>query len=121
MKTTVLSQVFTALLLTSSAIAHPGDSPEEKAREAAARRDYLSVNKGSLAHCAETLKARGLHAAMHKRREAAVEVLRAKRGLATGTIKTERRYRIVLRYYQRDLTFALEMIAQCSTKAISRT
>ncbi|KAF1926074.1 putative extracellular dioxygenase, partial [Didymella exigua CBS 183.55] len=61
--------------------AHPGDSPEEHAREIAQRRDYLSTHKRSLAHCADTLKARGNDLAMAHRRSLEVKKMRAKRAI----------------------------------------
>lgn len=79
------TSVLSAALLAQSSFAHPGDSAEETAREVAARREYLANNKRSLAHCVEPLKARGNDVAMHKRRSAMVEQLRAKRSISQGT------------------------------------
>lgn len=73
--------VFGAVLLVQQAIAHPGQSAEENAKEIAERRAYLANNKRSLAHCANTLKARENDIAVHARRSAAVEKLRAKKAI----------------------------------------
>jgi hypothetical protein len=76
-----------AALLAQQAIAHPGESAEQHAKDAAERRAYLNANKRSLAHCADALKKRGNDIAMHQRRAAQVEKARAKR-----TISTEKPY-----------------------------
>ncbi|KAJ4365168.1 hypothetical protein N0V83_008786 [Neocucurbitaria cava] len=81
MKSVILSTLMGAAMLMQPALAHPGDSAEEKAREIAQRRAYLANNKRSLAHCADKLKARGNDVAMHARRSAQVEKLRAKRSI----------------------------------------
>ncbi|KAF2846335.1 aromatic compound dioxygenase [Plenodomus tracheiphilus IPT5] len=73
------STVLSAALLAHHSFAHPGQSAAENAKEVAERRDYLANNKRSLSHCADKLKARGNDMAMHARRSAAVEKLRAKR------------------------------------------
>jgi hypothetical protein len=79
---------FTAVLgtalLAQISLAHPGQSVAEHAQDAAERRAYLANNKRSLAHCADSLKARGNDVAMHARRSAMVERLRAKRVIAQG-------------------------------------
>jgi hypothetical protein len=76
--------VLGAALLAQTTLAHPGQSAAEHAQEAAERRVYLANNKRSLAHCADILKARGNDVAMHARRSALVERLRAKRAIAQG-------------------------------------
>ena len=76
--------VLGAALLAQQSFAHPGASAEEKAQEVAERRAYLANNKRDLSHCADKLKARGNDAAMHARRSATVEKLRAKRAIAKG-------------------------------------
>jgi hypothetical protein len=59
--------------------AHPG---HDVAQEAAERRDYLqSVKRADLSHCAEELKAQGIHARNVARRQAVVEKARQKRGI----------------------------------------
>lgn len=73
-------------LFAQQTFAHPGQSAEELAQEIAERRAYLAANKRSLAHCADSLKARGNHAAMHQRRAAQVEAARAKRSIDTGKV-----------------------------------
>ncbi|KAF2127269.1 extracellular dioxygenase, partial [Dothidotthia symphoricarpi CBS 119687] len=70
-----------AAMLMQPSIAHPGESPEQHAKDMAERRSYLDSHKRSLAHCADKLKARGNDIAMHQRRSAAVEKLRAKRSI----------------------------------------
>lgn len=84
MKTNILSTFLTALLIRQST-AHPGESAEDHLQEIAQRRAYLANNKRSLAHCADTLKARGNDVAMHARRSAEVERMRTKRGILQGT------------------------------------
>ncbi|KAH7389495.1 Intradiol ring-cleavage dioxygenase [Phaeosphaeria sp. MPI-PUGE-AT-0046c] len=64
-------------LFAQHTFAHPGESAEEVAQEAAVRRAYLAANERSLAHCADSLKARGNDVAMHKRRAALIEAARA--------------------------------------------
>ena len=85
MKSAILSTLMGAAMLVQPSFAHPGDSAEEHAREVAERRAYLANNKRSLAHCADSLKARGNDVAMHARRSAQVEKLRAKRSIGQGT------------------------------------
>lgn len=79
--------------LAQQVLAHPGASAEEKAQEVAERRAYLANNKRDLAHCADKLKARGNDAAMHARRSATVEKLRAKRAIAKGRCHSRSCYR----------------------------
>jgi hypothetical protein len=76
-----ISALAGAALLAQQSTAHPGDSPEEHAREIAQRRDYLSTHKRSLAHCADTLKARGNDLAMAHRRSLEVKKMRTKRAI----------------------------------------
>ncbi|KAF2625351.1 aromatic compound dioxygenase [Macroventuria anomochaeta] len=76
-----ISALAGAALLAQQSTAHPGDSPEEHAREIAQRAAYLSTHKRSLAHCADTLKARGNDLAMAHRRSLEVKKLRAKRAI----------------------------------------
>lgn len=78
MKSAVVSAILGAAMLAQ---AHPGASPAEKAAEAAERSAYFSTNKRSLAHCADSLKARGNDVAMHTRRSAMIEDLRQKRSI----------------------------------------
>lgn len=68
-------------LFAQQSSAHPGDSPEEHAREITQRNAYLSTHKRSLTHCADTLKARGNDIAMAHRRSAEVKKMRAKRAI----------------------------------------
>jgi N-methylhydantoinase B/oxoprolinase/acetone carboxylase alpha subunit len=71
-------------LLAQQILAHPGQSAEEHAKEVAERRAYLSANKRSLDHCAAALTKRGNAIAMHQRRAAHIEKLRAKTATNTG-------------------------------------
>jgi hypothetical protein len=77
---------FTAILgaaiLAQQAVAHPGQSHEEHAKETQQRNAYLNTHKRSLAHCAEKLKARGNDETMHARRQEMVESLRKKRSIS---------------------------------------
>lgn len=76
-----ISALAGAALLAQQSAAHPGDSAEEHAREIAQRAAYLSTHKRSLAHCADTLKARGTDLAMAHRRSLEVKKMRAKRSI----------------------------------------
>lgn len=80
----LLSALVCAALFAQQTAAHPGQSPEEHAKEAAERREYLSTHKRSLSHCADVLKARGNDLATAHRRSAAVKQLRAKRSIDQG-------------------------------------
>jgi hypothetical protein len=85
MKSSIISSIIGAALLAQQAIAHPGESHAEHVKDVQAREAYLShINKRSLAHCAEKLKARGNDKAMHARRSAKVESLRKKRSISQG-------------------------------------
>ena len=86
--TTVLG---TALLAQIS-LAHPGQSVAEHAQDAAERRAYIANNKRSLTQCADSLKARGNDIAMHARRSALVEKLRAKGAIAQGKSDVQEGY-----------------------------
>lgn len=86
LSTMKLTALLNIALLAQSSLAHPGQSAAEHAQEVAERRAYLANNKRSLAHCADTLKARGNDLTMHARRSAMVEKLRAKRDIAQGII-----------------------------------
>ena len=79
-----ISALAGAALLAQQSVAHPGDSAEEHAREIAQRAAYLSTHKRSLAHCADTLKARGNDLAMAHRRSLEVKKMRAKRSIDQG-------------------------------------
>lgn len=83
-----ISALAGAALLAQQSLAHPGDSPEEHAREIAQRNAYLSTHKRSLAHCADTLKARGNDLAMAHRRSLEVKKMRAKRSIDQGMSST---------------------------------
>lgn len=72
-------------LFAQQTLAHPGQSAEEMAQEMEERRAYLAENKRSLAHCADSLKARGNDVLMHKYRAAQLEATRAKRSISTST------------------------------------
>lgn len=75
-------QLSTALLALAAtcAVAHPGHDHSE---EMAVRRDFLANNKRSLAHCTDTLKARGVKERALKRRIEIAEKLREKRGIVS--------------------------------------
>jgi hypothetical protein len=77
------ASIIGAALLAQQTIAHPGESAEQHAKDAAERRAYLNANKGSLAHCADALKKRGNDIAMHQRRAAQVEKARVKKSIST--------------------------------------
>jgi hypothetical protein len=77
------ANIIGAVLFAQQTIAHPGESAEQHAKDAAERRAYLSANKRSLAHCADALKKRGNDVAMHQRRAAQVEKARAKRAISS--------------------------------------
>jgi hypothetical protein len=79
-----LTSFIGAALFAQQIIAHPGQSAEEYAKEAAERRAYLNANKRSLAHCADALQKRGNDIIMHNRRAAQVEKARAKRAISSG-------------------------------------
>lgn len=86
MKSSIISSIFGAALLAQQAIAHPGESHAEHLKDVQAREAYLShINKRSLSHCADKLKARGNDKVMHARRSAKVESLRKKRSISQGT------------------------------------
>ncbi|KAF6824200.1 hypothetical protein CPLU01_10964 [Colletotrichum plurivorum] len=73
------STVASGLALLSGAAAHPGHDLTE---EIAERRAFLgNVKRASLAHCADTLKARGVTARNVARRSAMVEKARQKRNI----------------------------------------
>lgn len=76
-----LSLLLGAAIFTDNAIAHPG---HDHTAEVAQRAAYLAGHKRSLAHCADSLKARGIEAAMTKRRHAMAEDLRRKRSINHG-------------------------------------
>lgn len=68
------------LLSSSAVLAHPGHDVN---KEIAARQEYLSsVKRTNLAHCAETLKARGVERRNVARRQAKLEDARAKSTLS---------------------------------------
>lgn len=83
-----ISALAGAVLLAQQSTAHPGDSPEEHAREIAQRRNYLSNHKRSLAHCADTLKTRGNDLAMAHRRSLEVKKMRTKRAIDESKCRT---------------------------------
>jgi hypothetical protein len=88
------STVFSAALLAQQSLAHPGQSKEEAAQELAQRRAYLTANKRSLAHCADTLKKRGNDVHIHNRRVAQVEKAREKRAISVGKFSLQSRIRL---------------------------
>ena len=100
-----ISALAGAALLAQQSVAHPGDSPEEHAREIAQRRDYLSTHKRSLAHCADTLKARGNDLAMAHRRSLEVKKMRAKRAIDQGKFTNLKLAEIGIanRFYREEL------------------
>ncbi|KAH7141349.1 Intradiol ring-cleavage dioxygenase [Dactylonectria estremocensis] len=73
-------------LMGGVTMAHPGHNVAE---EAAERRDFLqSVKRASLAHCADKLKARGVHTRNAARRAAQVEKARKKRNIKKRDLDT---------------------------------
>lgn len=65
------------LLSSSAVLAHPGHDVK---KEIAARQEYLSsVKRTNLAHCAESLKVRGVERKNVARRHAKLEDARVKR------------------------------------------
>ncbi|KAF1358291.1 aromatic compound dioxygenase [Lizonia empirigonia] len=62
-------------------VPNPSPCPRGARSEIAQRNAYLSTHKRSLAHCAETLKARGNDLAMAHRRSLEVKKMRAKRSI----------------------------------------
>jgi hypothetical protein len=82
-----LTSLIAAAVLAQHTLAHPGESAEEHAKEAAERRAYLNANKRSLAHCVDALQKRGNDIAMHQRRMAQVKKARAKRAIDSGTFQ----------------------------------
>jgi protocatechuate 3,4-dioxygenase beta subunit len=86
-----ITSIIGAVMLAQQTFAHPGESAEQHAKDAAERRAYLNANKRSLAHCADALQKRGNDVAMHQRRMAQVEKARAKRAISSGMyLKTPR-------------------------------
>jgi protocatechuate 3,4-dioxygenase beta subunit len=79
-----ITSIIGAALLAQQIFAHPGESAEQHAKDAAQRRAYLNANKRSLAHCADALQKRGNDVTMHQRRKAQVEKARAKRAISSG-------------------------------------
>ncbi|ETS87847.1 hypothetical protein PFICI_01675 [Pestalotiopsis fici W106-1] len=74
------------LLSGSAVLAHPGHDIN---KEIAARQEYLtSVKRTNLAHCTETLKARGIERRNVARRQAKLEDARVKRGLKKRDLGT---------------------------------
>ena len=86
MKSALVSALLGSAFLLQSAVAHPGDTAEQKAAENAKRNEYFKTNPRSLGHCAEKLKARGNDAALQARRAAIVADLRKKRSISVGKI-----------------------------------
>ena len=79
---------FTAALLTSAAVAHPGEthSQAHMKRELAARDHFASAGKRSLDACSDSASAQKLHARAIERRAQKVKDLREKRGIKTRTL-----------------------------------
>lgn len=72
-----LSDCLSLATLLASAAAHPGHDISE---ELAERQAFLNtVKRSSLSHCAEKLKARGLHERNARRRAELVQAAREKR------------------------------------------
>jgi len=75
-----LAAIAAFTLLGSITQAHPGDDHHD---ELARRAEWLSqVGRRDLSHCAEKLKARGIHAKSHRTRSQIAHELRVKRGLS---------------------------------------
>ena len=74
--------VASVLLLGQCISAHPGDDHQEELMK---RAEWLNqVERRDLSHCSEKLRARGIHARSHSRRQELAKNLRVKRGLATA-------------------------------------
>ncbi|KAM7211411.1 Intradiol ring-cleavage dioxygenase [Rhypophila decipiens] len=71
---TILSTAFLAGLVA----AHPGHDHTQELKE---RAEFLAQNKNNLSHCADKLRARGVHASNIKRRNALTGNLLKKRGV----------------------------------------
>lgn len=67
-----------AALLAGLVVAHPGHDHTEELK---AQNEFFANNKRDLSHCAEKLRARGVHAANIKRRSALASKMLKKRGL----------------------------------------
>lgn len=78
-----LSAFLTTVVLTTLVAGHPG---HDHSKELSARMEFLANNKNDLSHCAEMMKARGLHANNVRRRSELAEGLMRKRGLESKTI-----------------------------------
>ncbi|GMF69197.1 unnamed protein product [Aspergillus oryzae] len=70
--------------IASIVSAHPGHNVEAEAAERANFLKKAPIRSRSLAHCATSLKARGVEDLNVARRENAVQLLRRDRGLDTG-------------------------------------
>lgn len=78
--------VVSGLTLLSTSFAHPG---HDLTAEILERREFLdSVKRTDLSHCADKLKARGVHQRNVARRHEALQKARAKRGLTKRDIDT---------------------------------
>lgn len=72
--------------IASIVSAHPGHNVEAEAAERANFLRKAPIQSRSLAHCATSLKARGVENLNIARRENAVQLLRRERGLDTGML-----------------------------------
>ncbi|KAJ4357991.1 uncharacterized protein N0V89_002568 [Didymosphaeria variabile] len=77
------STILSAAMLAQQGMSHPGQSKAEALQELQQRREYRSMNKRTLADCADQLKARGNDALLQARRSAKLEAMRKKRSIST--------------------------------------
>jgi hypothetical protein len=74
----LVSSILAALLLAPAALSHGSNA----VKEAAERRQFLTDNKSTLAHCAEKLEERGRHMRAIKRRAETASKLMKKPNIA---------------------------------------
>lgn len=75
------SAVTAAIILASTAIAHPG---HDHSKEVAERAEFMKTGKRGLGQCSEKMKARGLEARAVRRRADIMKTERQKRGISTS-------------------------------------
>jgi hypothetical protein len=78
----IASVLAASALLSSSVVAHPGQSALEMRAEQAERAAFLQHSKKDLSHCAAKMKARGLENKSIARRQAMAKNARKKRDIA---------------------------------------
>jgi hypothetical protein len=73
-----LGSLLVGAIVATLATAHPGD---DVSKEIAERREFLLNNPNDLSHCAEKMRARGVHSRNIERRSKIAEGLLQERGL----------------------------------------